>query len=212
MTEEEMARYFEDRHAATAVPAREGQDDTLDDTIAQNGLVPTTKDPNLWVVKCRMGEEKTLAMLLMRKYFTYMNQDEPLQIKSVIVKEGLKGKLYIEAYKQAHVSKAIEGINAINQFQIQMVPIAEMVDTLKVVKNIPTMKAGAYVRLTKTLFKGDLARIDSVDVASNRVVLVLVPRIDYNKMRGGMRDKETESQNKSKRIPPPRLFDIDKIK
>lgn len=143
---------------------------------------------------------------------TYLNQDEPLQIKSVIVKEGLKGKIYIEAYKQAHVSKAIENIAAINQFQITMVPIAEMVDTLKVVKNIPTLKPGAYVRLVKTQYKGDLARVDSVDVASNRVYLILVPRIDYTKMRGGMRDKDGPPQNKSKRIPAPRLFDVEKIK
>lgn len=69
----------------------------------------------------------------------------------------------------------------------QMVPISEMVDTLKVVKNIPTLKPGAYVRLKKTLYKDDLARIDSIDIASNRVVLVLIPRIDYSRMRGGMR-------------------------
>lgn len=75
MSEEEMARYFEERHKATSQPARDISDDTIDD-IAQHGLVPTTKDPNLWVVKCRMGEEKELSLLLMRKYFTYLNTDE----------------------------------------------------------------------------------------------------------------------------------------
>jgi len=35
---------------------------------------------------------------------------QPLQIKSVIAKESLKGYIYIEAYKQTHVKQAIEGI------------------------------------------------------------------------------------------------------
>lgn len=35
---------------------------------------------------------------------------QPLQIKSVIAKEGLKGYIYIEAFKQTHVKQAIEGI------------------------------------------------------------------------------------------------------
>lgn len=35
---------------------------------------------------------------------------QPLQIKSVVAKEGLKGYIYIEAYKQIHVKQAIEGI------------------------------------------------------------------------------------------------------
>jgi transcription elongation factor SPT5 len=33
-----------------------------------------------------------------------------LQIKAIIAKEGLKGYVYIEAFKQTHVKQAIEGI------------------------------------------------------------------------------------------------------
>ena len=39
-----------------------------------------------------------------------MSSLQPLQIKSVVAKEGLKGYIYIEAYKQTHVKQAIEGI------------------------------------------------------------------------------------------------------
>ena len=35
---------------------------------------------------------------------------QPLQIMSVVCKEGLKGYIYIEAFKQTHVKQAIEGI------------------------------------------------------------------------------------------------------
>jgi transcription elongation factor SPT5 len=211
MTEEEMEQYFRERHAAQATSHRGDIDDDIYDDITQNGLLPSTKDPNLWIVKCRMGEEKNLALQLMRKYFAYENSEEPLQIKSVVVKEGLKGMIYIEAFKKSHVATAIEGISAINQFQITLVPIKEMVDTLKVVKDIPTLKKGTFVRLKRTMYKDDLAQVDYVDIAQNKVHLKLVPRIDYTRMRGALRTQE-DVQNKIKRRPQPKLFDVDKIK
>jgi hypothetical protein len=34
----------------------------------------------------------------------------------------------------------------------------EMVDTLRVIKNVPVLKNGDYVRLKRTMFRGDLAQ------------------------------------------------------
>lgn len=68
------------------------------------------RDPNLWMVKCRQGEEKNTALLLMRKYISYLNSESPLQIKSVVAPEGVKGYVYIEAFKQAHLKQAIENV------------------------------------------------------------------------------------------------------
>lgn len=49
-------------------------------------------------------------MKLMAKFIMLATKEEPLQIKSVVAPEGVKGYIYIEAYKQAHVKTAIEGI------------------------------------------------------------------------------------------------------
>lgn len=68
-----------------------------------------------------------------------------------------------------------------------MVPINEMIDTLKIVKNTPIIKDGAYVRLKRTIYKGDLAKVDFVDIAQNKVYLKLLPRIDYNRLRGPLK-------------------------
>lgn len=84
---------------------------------------------------------------------------QSLQIKSVVVKEGLKGMIYIEAFKQSHVATAITDISALNQFRITMVPIKEMCDTLKVAKDIPSLKNGMYVRLRRTMYRDDLAQV-----------------------------------------------------
>lgn len=47
----------------------------------------------------------------MRKMIAYQFTEEPLQIKSVVAPEGVKGYIYIEAYKQAHVKAAMEGVS-----------------------------------------------------------------------------------------------------
>ncbi|PAV77609.1 hypothetical protein WR25_20374 [Diploscapter pachys] len=92
-----------------------------------------------------------------------------------------------------------------------MVPIKDMVDALRVTKDVPHLRVGSYVRLKRTVYKGDLAQVDWVDIAHNKVNLKLVPRIDYNKMRGTLRS-ENDKNAKKTRKPLPRLFDLERIK
>lgn len=210
MNEDEIGRYFENKYKTQPVRDLVEDDSALDD-ISRHGLLPSTKDPNMWIVKCRMGEEKLVALQLMRKFLAFENTNEPLQIKSVVVKEGLKGIIYIEAFKQSHVANAITGVSALNQYNVTMVPIKEMVDTLRVVKDVPALKVNSYVRLKRTMYKDDLAQVDWVDVAQSKVNLRIVPRIDYTKMRGALRT-DADRVHKVKRRPMPRLFDLDRIK
>ena len=60
-----------------------------------------------------MGEEKDAILAVMRKFVAYQHTEDPLKIKSVTYKDGLKGILYIEAFKQTHVKHAIEGISSL---------------------------------------------------------------------------------------------------
>ena len=55
----------------------------MSDEITQQTLLPEVKDPNLWMVKCRIGEEKATVLQLMRKMIAYQHEEEPLQIRSV---------------------------------------------------------------------------------------------------------------------------------
>ena len=66
------------------------------DEITQQGLLPGVKDPNLWMVKCKIGEEKATAIALMRKFIAYQFTDEPLQIKSVV--SFIRGSLLLLTY------------------------------------------------------------------------------------------------------------------
>ncbi|CAI9740140.1 transcription elongation factor SPT5-like [Octopus vulgaris] len=216
--EDEIEEYYRQKYGESTVTERFGEGEEMSDEITQQGLLPGVKDPNMWVVKCRMGEEKATVVLLMRKFITYQFTDEPLQIKSVIAKEGLKGYIYVEAFKQTHVKQAIEGVGNLRmgRYKQQMVPIKEMTDVLKVVKETTNLKPKSWVRLKRGIYQDDLAQVDYVEPSQNIVHLKLIPRIDYTRYRGLMKSSNPPQQEadkkKRKRKPPPKLFDLDAIR
>lgn len=168
------------------------------------------------MVKCRLGEEKQTVFQLMRKFIAYQFTEEPLQIKSIVSPEGVKGYIYVEAFKQTHVKQAIDGIGSLRMglYSQQMVPIKEMTDVLRVVKEQSVMKPKSWVRLKRGIFKDDIAQVDYVDVAQNQVHLKLIPRIDYTRPRGALRTAQSDAEAKKKRKIRPvlKLFDLEAIR
>ncbi len=123
-----------------------------------------------------------------------------LQIKSVVVKEGDRGYIYIEAFKSNHVKAACEDIRSLNVQNLQMVPIKGMTDILRVVKTTHGIKKGSWVRVKRGIYRDDLAKVEQCDMAQNMVTLKLIPRIDYTKKRGGPR---ANSNDQSDIVPEP---------
>ena len=74
----EMEKYLKERYGPRIRGTRNEYDDIdqVPDEIAQQSLLPDVKSPNLWPVKCRMGEEKLTALLLMRKYLALENSEK----------------------------------------------------------------------------------------------------------------------------------------
>ena len=94
-----------------------------------------------------------------------------------------------------------------------MVPIKEMTDVLRVVKEQIGLKRNQWVRLKRGLYKDDLAQVDYVDVSSNNISLRMLPRIDYGRPRGALRTQASEDKaQKNKKRPPAKLFDPEKIR
>jgi len=206
---EQMANYYTEKYQNNKKNQRV-YDDEVSDDITQQQLLPDVKDPNMWTLKCRMGEEKATAMLLMRKFITSQQSTNPLQIKSVVVPEGLKGYIYIEAIKQTHLKQAIEGVSnlRLGYYNQKMVPTKEMPDVLKVIKDFDrsVLKPFMWVRIKKGMYKDDLAQIQSVQQSMNQVTLKYLPRIDYDKLINNKR-----SENGFKK-PPPKLFNFELIR
>lgn len=82
----------------------------------------------------------------------------------MVAVEGLKGYLYIESYKQQFVKQAIEDISnlRIGRWQQLMVPIKEMTDVLRVVKDTTGIKRGSWVRIKRSAYKDDIAQVGVV--------------------------------------------------
>ena len=83
LDEREIEEYYRSRYNEdTAAIARFGEGgEEMSDEITQQTLLPEVKDPNLWMVKCRIGEEKVTVLQLMRKMIAYQHEEEPLQIR-----------------------------------------------------------------------------------------------------------------------------------
>lgn len=213
--EEELAEYYMKKYAKSSVGEHvHGGLDELSDDITQQQLLPGVKDPNLWTVKCRIGEERATAFLLMRKFIAYQFTDTPLQIKAVVAPEHVKGYIYIEAYKQTHVKQAIEGVGNLRMgfWNQQMVPIKEMTDVLKVVKEVSSLKPKSWVRLKRGIYKDDIAQVDYVEPSQNTISLKMIPRIDYERIKAHATMKDWFSKRKKFKRPPQRLFDAEKIR
>ena len=74
-----------------------------------------------------------------------------------------------------------------------MVPIKEMTDVMRVVKEKVKLKEGTWVRMKRGVFKDDLAQIDFVEPSEHKIRLKLIPRIDFTRMRGVMRNQNAVS-------------------
>ncbi|XP_062504136.1 transcription elongation factor SPT5-like [Corticium candelabrum] len=212
--EAEIEKYYRSKYAETQVSERFRDFDEETEEISQQSLLPGVKDPNLWTIKCRPGSEKETAIHLMRKFLTMENSESPLQIKSVVVPEGLKGYIYIESFKQTHVKQAIDGVSNLKLgfWKQQMVPINEMTDVMKVVKDIIALRTGAWVRLKRGIYRDDLARVEQVDPTRSQVILKMIPRIDYSRQRGVAKSSEDPQRKRHRVKPAPKLFDENKVR
>ncbi|KAG8077065.1 hypothetical protein GUJ93_ZPchr0006g44135 [Zizania palustris] len=175
--------------------------------VEQQALLPSVKDPKLWMVKCAIGHERETAICLMQKFID--RQD--LQIKSVVALDHLKNYIYVEAEKEAHVREACKGLrNIYSSAKITLVPIKEMADVLSVESKSVDLSRDAWVRMKLGIYKGDLAKVVDVDNVRQRVTVKLIPRIDLQALSSKLEGREVVK--KKAFIPPPRFFNIDEAR
>lgn len=86
-----VERIVEERFGNRFSSNRGGEDDEFDqipDDVAQESLLPDVKSPNLWPVRCRIGEEKQTALLLMRKFLS-LDKTEKVTDRTVNEKQTI---------------------------------------------------------------------------------------------------------------------------
>ncbi|CAL5043943.1 unnamed protein product [Urochloa decumbens] len=175
--------------------------------VEQQALLPSVKDPKLWMVKCAIGHERETAICLMQKYIDRSD----LQIKSVVALDHLKNYIYVEAEKEAHVKEACKGLrNIYASAKITLVPIKEMADVLSVESKSVDLSRDSWVRMKLGIYKGDLAKVVDVDNVRQRVDVKLIPRIDLQALASKLEGRE--AGKKKAFVPPPRFFNIDEAR
>uniref|UniRef100_A0AC35TLS6 Spt5-NGN domain-containing protein n=1 Tax=Rhabditophanes sp. KR3021 TaxID=114890 RepID=A0AC35TLS6_9BILA len=216
MNEQQMTEYFESRYSRANWNDDEGQYSSKKkrflNKIAQSR---TDDDAAIWIIKTRFGEAKKCATALFKKYCNLRNEGVDPKIKSVTIKEGSRDYIYIEAYQKGSVRDfvaRVPGILANNKFP--KIRDEEILDTISMKKCV--LVAGGFVRFSKTLYRDDLAEIIETNENSGKVLLRVVPRIDYTKQRSGKDidnelDLKANSKRKFTRIPKA-LFNQERIK
>lgn len=186
-------------------------------------LLPTVTDPKLWLCKAQQGRERSSALALLRVIMERQYSGQPLQIFSIIARDGLKGYVYIEAHKPAHIAQAIE-VAKLNHClypgqagkSLVLVPLAEMPQVLQTTAasgasgastasaEIPDI--GAWVRVKRGRYANDLAQVvdnaqdegsyDPSNLNTCVIRLKLFPRLAF-----------TNNNKTNKDRAPPRIFD-----
>ncbi|KAL4178925.1 hypothetical protein AMTRI_Chr13g117590 [Amborella trichopoda] len=198
-------------HRRPFLPREEEQDEETTQ-VAQQALLPSVKDPKLWMVKCAIGHEREVAFCLMQKCMDVQSQGIKQQIKSVITLDYLTNYIYIEADKEAHVKEACKGMRHIySNTKPMLVPIKEMTDVLSVKSKSVELSKDTWVRVKLGTYKGDLAKVLDVDNMRQRVTIKLIPRIDLKALANKLEGNEVGKKKKNF-VPPPRFINTREMK
>ncbi|KAL3641224.1 hypothetical protein CASFOL_016192 [Castilleja foliolosa] len=204
---EEIQRRINERYSSNTVNADYDDHEATD--VEHQAQLPSVIGPKLWVLKCAIGHEREVAFCLMQKY---INTADELKIASAIAVDHLKGYIYVEAYKEAHVMEAVKGMRHIFPRKITQVPIKEMTDVLSVTVESKAIDVsmGSWVRVKIGIYKGDLAKVVHVDDVRQRATVKLIPRVDLkalvDKLEGRKIPKKTAF------TPPARFMNIDEVR
>ncbi|KAI3820090.1 hypothetical protein L1987_13948 [Smallanthus sonchifolius] len=203
---EALERKIRERYFARNRTDYDDDDDATE--VEQQALLPSVRDPKLWMVKCAIGHEREVAVCLMQKF---MDRGSELQIRSAIALDHLKNYIYIEADKEAHVKEACKGMrNIYTGSKILLVPIKEMTDVLSVESKAIDISRNTWVRMKIGTYKGDLAKVVDVDNVRQRVTVKLIPRIDLQALANKLEGREV--QKKKAFTPPPRFMNVDEAR
>ncbi|KAI8991679.1 hypothetical protein BDF20DRAFT_831695 [Mycotypha africana] len=209
MNEEQIAAFYSQKYGNR----RRGQLYTQTEDVPQQLLYPSVNDPNLWMVKCKPGKERDIIFGLMKRYFDRLHGPNPLDTFSAFARETLKGYIYIEAKKQAHVQEALLNIPNIYMTTLMLVPISDMIGAITVQKKESPVDVGAWVRIKRGTYAGDLGQVVEVNEAQDSTVVKVVPRLDLeNKNHQQDEFNANGKRGKNNKIrPPPRFFVPEKL-
>ncbi|KAJ1721452.1 transcription elongation factor spt5 [Coemansia erecta] len=197
-----LAAELKARHSGYGHSARGGRAAAAGpgDWTPQRLLIPGISDPHLWMAKCVPGKERDVVFAAARRVFEWAGKLGG--VHSVFSRDGLSGYVYVEAHSLADAQAALEGIAGAFAFRMTLVPIDDMVDVVRIRSQAARLNPGAWVRVRRGNYAGDLAQVMAVIEAAEAVEVRMLPRLDYAAAGQGARGGRAAR-------PAPRLFSVD---
>ncbi len=185
-----------------------------DVSVAQQSLLPSVRDPQIFKIKCKTGFELQLVRSIMLKSIDMKKNGGIIKIKSVFC-NSTKGVVYVEALSEAFVKETIQGLRLLYITSVAPIPVLEMTSVLNAPVKKKPLRIGQWVRIKQGVLKGDLARVVNIFEGGARAFIQAVPRPDYADVNavinGGdlsaIRNKKSASGGESSLRPVARLFD-----
>jgi transcription elongation factor SPT5 len=202
---EEIAQRLKQRYGRSA--ALGGYRGDLEH-VPQSLLIPSVNDPKIWMVKCKPGSERGVVFNMCRKFMNMETTKKPLQILSCFTRDSLKGYIYLEAERQAHVTEAIERMNNVYGSKLHLVPVGEMVDCLRVKAKELEIKIQMWVRVRRGKYGGDLGQVVDITDTGESATIKLIPRLDVTLNSFGSNQKRKKGDIR----PPQKLFNPNEVK
>lgn len=103
--------------------------------------VPTLKDPKLFMVKCKNGFEKEMALSVGNKYLQLLKTDQAISPISASAIDKISGYIYIEAVNKFQAEKACRGFMKLNY------------SYLRVTFGFANTQRGRYSKIENALFE-----------------------------------------------------------
>ncbi|KAI8329002.1 hypothetical protein BC941DRAFT_463852 [Chlamydoabsidia padenii] len=198
MDDEEVAAFYAKKYGGRKTQAFKASQD-----VPQQLLLPSP------------GKEKDIIFGMMKRYFDRQYNDNPLETFSAFSKDSLKGYIYIEARRQAHVQQALANIPFVYQSSLNLVPIKEMVDSINIVRKEKGIPMGGWVRVKRGKYTGDLGQVLELSDAQDTALIKLVPRLDLDSQRDkddyGQTKKKSTSGSSATSRPPQRMFNPERL-
>ena len=164
-------------------------------------LEPTQNTHFLYLVKCEPGKEFKILITLLKKMFGEEDPRYPTIFSCFTPKSGF-GSIYVESISLADVSLFVTNIPGIKPKRPRLVPYKEMTSSITVIRKPDFKTPGSFVTLRRNphmheTYKGDLGQIIDVNVNENRILIKLLPRLDYDELSKSSTHSQREI-NKSK--------------
>jgi len=163
------------------------------------------------------GRERDIVLNLYRKTLDLEFKPNALSILSAFERTSIPGYIYIESRSKAAVIQACANLVGIYRRDPILVPINEMAPLLQLKKKETPLLPGAWVRLKRGKYQGDLAQVVDITDNGEEAGIRFLPRLDMNPREG---DADADGKQKRKRAagasgvigrPPARPFNPEEV-